>query len=157
MGDDVGLTAVFLVAAIGGAISGIIGLYFSGWLLGITGRWLGGVADGVRLRAAIAWGGVIFLWGSLLWIPELMRFGGEMFTTEMPTLDADPGAADLLSWVAGLRTVIGIWAFIAYLKCIGEVQEFSAWRALGSSLLTGVLVVGIVLAVGLPLMLLGVF
>jgi hypothetical protein len=155
LGDDMGIVPIFLIAAIAGPVSGIITLFVSGWLLTITGRWLGGLADGVSLRSAIAWASVIQLWAALIWIPEIALFGSEMFTTEMPILDANPGYAEVLGALASLRGVLGIWGLVVYLKCIGEVQGFSAWRALGSVLLTTALVIGIAFAVVLPLMLLG--
>ena len=30
---------------------------------------------------------------------------------------------------------VGIWAFVVYLKCLGQVQGFSAWKALGNIIL----------------------
>ena len=40
----------------------------------------------------------------------------------------------------GQRIVCGIWAFVAGLKCLGEVQGFSAWKALGNGLLAGLVI-----------------
>ena len=28
-----------------------------------------------------------------------------------------------------------MWAFVVFLKCLGQVQGFSAWKALGNTLL----------------------
>ena len=45
---------------------------------------------------------------------------------------------------------LGIWCFAIVLKCLGEVHEFSAWRALGSIFLVVlVIVVPSLLLVGL--------
>ncbi len=39
------------------------------------------------------------------------------------------------------RVVPGLWSFVVVLKCVGEVQGFSAWRALGAMFLAGLLIV----------------
>jgi hypothetical protein len=39
-----------------------------------------------------------------------------------------------------IELVLGIWSFVAVVKCLAEVQRFSAWRALGSIFLVGVLI-----------------
>jgi hypothetical protein len=37
-----------------------------------------------------------------------------------------------------------LWSFVIFLKGLGEVQGFSAWKALGNVFLGGLLVLGVV-------------
>ena len=73
-----------------------------------------------------------------------------MFTSDTPTLAANPVLALALMATGVIEIVLGIWCFVIMLKCLGEVHEFSAWRALGSILLVVlVIVVPLLLLVGL--------
>lgn len=136
MGDNLGIPAIFLGAIVLGAISGILSLFIFGALIRWTGRWLGGTASHEQVRAAIAWSLVPYLWVSLMWIPELLLFGEEMFTTEMPRMDADPSLAFAFLGLLLVEFIGGVWALVVYMKCLGQVQGFSAWKALGNFLLT---------------------
>lgn len=140
-GDNLDLPIIFAMAIILGPIGGIIGLYISGALIGWTGRWIGGKASFVQVRAAIAWSMVPFLWLSLLWIPELILFGREMFTTEMPRTQASDFLVFTLISFGVVEIAGGIWTVIVYLKSLGQVQGFSAWKALGNVLLAAFVVI----------------
>jgi len=108
LGDHLDLLTIFVIAVIGGSLAGIFGLYVGGALLRWTGRWIGGLATQLEIRAAIAWSSVPFIYSMLLWIPELALFGKELFTEATPRI---------------------------------QVQGFSAWCALGNSVLAGLLIV----------------
>ncbi|HET6629706.1 MAG TPA: Yip1 family protein [Woeseiaceae bacterium] len=152
LGDSLGLPAIFSIGIVVGAISGILSLFVFGALIRWTGRWLGGTASYEQIRAAIAWSLVPYLWTSLTWIPELLLFGEEMFTTEMPRLEANPTLAFVFLGLIIVELIGGVWALVVYLKCLGQVQGFSAWKALGNVFLaTLVFVVPIVLVVAVSI------
>lgn len=70
-----------------------------------------------------------------------------MFTYDTPRIDDSlPLTLALLGFCLA-EFVISIWWFVVFLKCIGEVHTFSAWKALGASLLAGLVLVGPVLLV----------
>ncbi len=83
----------------------------------------------------------------LLWIPELALFGSEMFTSQTPRLDANASLSMALLGFMAIEMVISIWQFVVYLKCVGEVHEFSAWKALGASLLAFLVMIGAVFGI----------
>lgn len=141
MGDELELPLIFLIALIAGPLGGFLTLYVGGALIGWTGRWIGGQASYIQIRAAIAWSSVPILWLSLLWIPELILFGEEMFTTEMPRTAANPSLTFLLIGIGVVQLAGVVWFFIVYLKSLGQVQGFSAWKALGNVCLVALLVV----------------
>ncbi|MGO9606940.1 MAG: Yip1 family protein [Candidatus Binataceae bacterium] len=132
---------VVLKAALG-CLWGIVGLYSGGWLIGLACRVLGGVASYVEMRAALAWGNIAEIAATTLTIaivllgivsPPEFKGGGIHWPT---------GAKIEL---AVLNGSLGIWGMVIQLKCLGEVNRFSAWRALGAILLMVVVLVAIVL------------
>jgi hypothetical protein len=123
-----------------GPIAGLIGLYLYGWLFRLTGRWLGGNAYPIEVRAAIAWSAVPQLWGAILQVLKLVLVvyvlyaNATNYYVSSSTLLATLGISFLL------ESVIGIWSLVVLLKSLGEVHNFSAWKALGAALLAMVIV-----------------
>ena len=152
-GDSMPLLAILAIAVILGPIGGIISLHISGALLKWTGGWIGGRAEKHEIRAAIAWSGVIGIWLMILWVPELLLFGKEMFTTETPRMDSSTTLTTLFWLFALIEIVFGIWAFVVYLKSLGEVQGFSAWKAFGNVLLSGLVIIVPILGIAAIIML----
>jgi len=141
MGDELAWPFIFLIAAIAGPIGGIIGLYIASALIRWTGSWIGGNASSQNIRAALAWSSVPIIWALILWLPELALFGQELFTTETPIIDANPSLVILMLGFAAIELSIGIWTAVVFLKCLGQVQGFSAWKALGNAFLAGIVIV----------------
>jgi hypothetical protein len=136
-GDKLALSTILIAAVATGAVGGMIQLYLSGWLLRVAGGWLGGRAEGEEVRAALAWAVV----PTLATIPilgiQLALFGHEMFTSETPYIDSHEALGYALFATSIIEMVLGCWSFVIMLKCVGEVNGFSAWRALGSVFVAG--------------------
>jgi len=139
LGDALSLPVILIICAVAGPIGGFISLYVGGALLRWTGSWLGGQAYSEEVRAALAWSSVPTVFSQALWIPELILVGKEMFTSATPRTDANPLLAVFLLGVVGVQIVLGIWALVILLKCLGEVHRFSAWRALVALLAGGLI------------------
>jgi hypothetical protein len=124
-----------------GPIGAALGLYPGGFLLRITGGWLGGRATSQEIRAALAWSSVPVIASLILWVPLLILTGNDIFSGTTPHLEANPTLG--LAFVAfGLgEFVLVIWPFVLVLKCVGEVHCFSAWRALAAFALVVLLVI----------------
>ena len=138
--DGMSLASILLMSLIVGPLMGILGLWLGGILLRWTGRWLGGQADTRRIRTALAWTNVPLVWSVLLWVPALLLFGAELFTKATPRIDASALLSGLyLVFSFGIGAV-SLWAFVVFLHALGEVQGFSAWKALGNSILAGLVV-----------------
>ena len=154
-GENMSLQAILLTSLIGGPLMGVIGLWLGGALLRWTGGWIGGQADSRRIRATLAWANVPLVWSLLLWIPALLLFGAELFAAATPILDASTMLSGLYMVFSFGIGIVSIWAFVVFLHALGEVQGFSAWKALGNSILAGLVVlvpllaiVGIAIALG---------
>ncbi|WP_312354526.1 Yip1 family protein [Aminipila sp.] len=141
MGDELNLWSILLIAVLGGSIGGILYVYINASLIKLTGGWIGGKGSAEEIRAAIVWGSVPYFLVSLLWIPEIILFGEETFSSSTPIIDSSFFLASFMG-IAGLIEFIGsMWAIIVGLKCLGEVQGFSAWKALGNQVLAGLIII----------------
>jgi hypothetical protein len=146
-GDVLGLPVILALVLLLGPFLGLLGVYFGAWLLQWTGRWLGGRATTTQLRASLAWGSVPMIVGGALLVPALLIAGRELFTSEKPGLEADPTLWMIVLGLLLLQALAALWSCVTMLKTIGQVQGFSAWRALGNSLLPMLIFVAIVMAV----------
>jgi hypothetical protein len=116
-----------------GFLAGVIHLFAWGLLLKWTGRWLGGKGTWKEVRTAIAWGSVPSIWCLPIWVLLL--------AVALPARAAHPDVEKLIGLTEVLCVPIGIWQLLVTLQCVGEAHRFSAWRALGASLLTTMLVI----------------
>lgn len=153
LGDELPLGGVIVAALIGGPIGGLISLYLAGWMLRVTGGWLGGKANAERVRAAVAWGQVPAIATLPIIGVQIALFGIEMFTEFTPNLDANDQMLFVLLGTGIVEMILGVWAIVAVIKCVAEVHEFSTWRALGAMFLAFLVLLGIVL---IPIMLIGI-
>ena len=140
LGDGFGLVTILALALIAGSIGGVIGVYLSAMLLRFTGKWIGGNASAANLRAAIAWGYVPIIAAGVLWIPLMLLLGREAFASQTPHMDQSTGLAVAVLVISVLFVVAAVWTTVVMLKAIGQVQGFSAWKALGNSLLAGLVI-----------------
>ncbi len=145
------MTAAFGMAAVFGPLGNIMTWYLAGALLRLTGGWLGGQATQREIRTAVAWSQVPGI-GALALVCALNLLASAMTPGNLALLA--PFAA-----IALLALLAAIWQMCLFCICLSEAQGFSVWRALGSSLLAGLLILIAVLAVVflllVPLMLSG--
>lgn len=150
LGDQFNLPEILGIAIIGGILVGILMLFISGALLRLTGKWLGGVATQQQIRAAIAWSSVPLVFSMLLWIPQYALVGNELFTTETPILNSNPTLLLATLGFMVLELVLAIWGLVIFLKCLGQVQKLSVWKALANAIITLALVlISIILVVAI--------
>ncbi|OBZ11820.1 hypothetical protein A8L34_15945 [Bacillus sp. FJAT-27264] len=136
LGDAMSLPTIFLMSIPAGIVGGLFTLYVGSFLLKIIGGWLGGQGSRAELQTALARG--LFMPAVLLglmWVPELLFLGKEMFTSEMPSLESNMAALLVYFICVVLELVFGVWSFIITMKAIGEAHRFSAWKALLSSVM----------------------
>lgn len=140
LGDTVSIPMLVLIVLCAGILVGFATLYVGSPLMRWTGSWMGSTATTQEVRAALAWSEVPLIWASLLWIPELLLWGTEWFTEETPRMEAafENGSVEgvLLAGLVVVEIVVGIWALIISLKCVGEAERFSAWKVVGQWFLT---------------------
>jgi Yip1-like protein len=123
----------------GGALGGIVGLYLFGFLVRVTGRWLGGLGDGVGVRAALAWSNVPTVWSLLLVLPWIALLGEQSFRLDQSLLEGNLATAVVALGLGLVQITIGVWALVISVKCLGEAHRCSAWRSLGALLLAAMM------------------
>ena len=113
------------------AALGVLMLFVMGVVLKWSGSLLGGVASRVEVRAALAWSQVpvitvviVVLIAGLLGVPIPVPAPGKLphSNPELYKMMVVPG-------------VFGLWGLVVWLKCLGEVHRFSAWRAMAATLI----------------------
>lgn len=143
--DNSSLGSLIFVVIAGGMIGGLVSLYFLSVVLQWTGGWLGGTGTSAELRVAITRGiNVPAIMVGILWIPEILLFGQELFTTEMPRVNASPLLTGLYYFLIVIEGILGVWSIFIALKAIGEAHQFSAWKALWSVIIPGIILVFII-------------
>lgn len=147
-GDQYGVLVVLAGAVLIGAVVGIVGLYLTGILFKWAGGWLGGNASAAEVRAAHACASIPVVWGLfLLWVPALLIFREELFTSDIPRVAASGSLAITMMVVGVLQAVVAIWSLVAFVKCLAVVHGFSAWRALAAILLFVVLATAVMMLI----------
>jgi hypothetical protein len=134
-GDTFPVTTAVLLAVLLGPAIGLFSLFLGSILVAWTGRWMGGGGSARQLRTALAWANVPLVASLLLWIPLMLGVGEEMFTSYTPRLESSPVLALMVLLLGMVGIVLAIWSLVILLKGVGEVQGFSAWKALGNVLL----------------------
>jgi hypothetical protein len=138
LGNQMGVPAVLVFCLMFGAIGGLIGLYLASAMLRWTGSWLGGQATSEQVRAAYAWSSVPAIWLLSIWLPKILIFGRRVF---MDAGFASETQRLVFLLFALIELVVGIWGTVVFLKSLGEVHGFSAWKALGATILAILIVV----------------
>lgn len=157
IGDKMPMFGILLLAVFVGSISGLILLYINAALLKWTGKWIGGKGSIEHIRAAVAWGSIPFIMVSIIWIPELILFGKEMFTTSMPNMESSLFLITIFLVFGVIEFIVVVWDFFIMCKCLGEVQGFSAWKGFANYLLVGlILIVTIILVLAMGYLLIGI-
>ncbi|WP_044639975.1 Yip1 family protein [Risungbinella massiliensis] len=86
----------------------------------------------------------------LIWIPYLVLFGSEMFTTDMPTMESSTILRIVFFLLAVIEVILSIWTVAILCHAIAEVHHFSAWKGFFSCLM--VVIIVLVLMLGLILL-----
>lgn len=141
MGDTWPVWAIFGLALTLGALGGVISLYISGAVLGWSGRLLRGHGDSEHVRSAVAWAAIPQLVALALWLPDLVLYGEEMFSTYSPRMDSNP--APLLI-IGVIQLILSLWALFLLVKTLAEAHRFSAWRSIGALAIPAIILFGMV-------------
>ena len=148
LGSNVPLWAILIGSLIICTLLGMIGISISTWLLHVTGRWIGGKGSFQTIRTAVAWSNVPNIVTILTKIVLLLVFGGAIFYRQFAETSFIGFQAGIVFIVFLIQAVASIWGFVILLQGLGEVQGFSAWKALLNVLIPFVIVIGIIWLVG---------
>jgi hypothetical protein len=136
-GDSMGLIQLIVISVIGSLIGAAIYFYLVPTILRWIGSKIGGQGTTERVRYSVAYAYIPMVYSLIIvWLPSLFLFGIENFTTFTPVVDSSSTLTLLFLLFGMVDLVIGIWSTIIFLKCLGEAHQFSAWKALLTTILS---------------------
>ncbi len=130
LGNRYPMAAIVAVAAIIAIILGAIMINIATALFTWTGKWIGGVGTYQQIRAAVAWSNMPSVVNIGIWAINIATFGVRIFRSDFVESTFVGNELSIIFLTAVVQLVVAIWAFIITLKALGEVQGFSAWKAL---------------------------
>ncbi|HEX2579305.1 MAG TPA: YIP1 family protein [Rhabdochlamydiaceae bacterium] len=130
LGSGYGMGAIVGGAAIIAIILGAIMINIAAALFSWTGKWIGGVGTYQQIRAAVAWSNMPSIVYIGIWAINLATFGIRVFRSDFVESTFVGNELSIIFFTAVVQVVVAVWAFIITLKALGEVQGFSAWKAL---------------------------
>lgn len=139
-GDKVGLLAIILLAIIIGSISGWMFLYISSALIHWTGKWLNGKAPIEHIRAALSWANVPMVWSLGIWVIVIAIFQINLFQADTISFENDEFLAIVYLLFLFIWIVLQFWVLVIFLRCLGQVQQFSLWKSLLNLLISALVV-----------------
>lgn len=122
--------AIALIALVMSAPMGWAGINITAALFFAAGKWIRGGATFPQVRSAVAWSSVPNIATILMWAVLLSVFSGQVFFKEFAETPFVGYQAAVIFAVFFVQSVASIWGFVILLQALGEVQRFSAWRAL---------------------------
>lgn len=133
IGEHLSLPWILPVWAASAALTGWISLLLVAGLFRWTGSWFGGEASPAEMRHACAWPCVITLPTAAMTVVLALVYGRSLFTSDSLLLTGSVADLPLLAAVAlALGVVLGVWAMVASVLAISEVQGLSVGRAVAS-------------------------
>ncbi|MCS1352839.1 Yip1 family protein [Mechercharimyces sp. CAU 1602] len=132
MGDKMSIVQIGVSSVIIGPLMGLFIWFVMSGILYWTSRLLGGIASFRETRVATAWATIPFSGKLILWIPQLLLFGDEMFTRETPRIEGSVLLIVLFIFLWLIDTALNIWFVVVLSKALGAVHRFSAWFGLGA-------------------------
>jgi hypothetical protein len=140
-GSELALKLVLAVPV--GLLFSLAGFYIGGWLLRVTGSWLGGTGTSERCRCATAWGQLPLVALSIVLLPILIALW-VLDLPQMPLLIA--------TMLLGLLQLgVGIYSIVLMSIGLGVAHRFNAWMGFAAALIAMALVIACVLAIVVPI------
>lgn len=155
MGDKLPLAYVIIICLVVGILFGWLSYMIGAAILRWVGSKLGGEASFKSVLRVLAYSSVPSILTLTILSFQLVIFGEAMFKSEGYVFE-DFFFTDILMLSLFFATILiqlalGIWSFVISINGLSVVQNFSRWRALGSVLLSGLLIVGILLVLIMPI------
>ncbi|MFC4077772.1 Yip1 family protein [Salinithrix halophila] len=131
-GDSSPLFFIFFITFIFGPMIGIIGWFVASTICFGLGRLFGGTATFHETRLAVAWAAIPYVVKGLIWFPQLLIYGRDMFTSTTPVMDNSFILTLFYFLLALLEFVFVFWHLVVLSKALGEVHQFSSWKGFAS-------------------------
>ncbi len=149
LGVNYSFFAILIASLVLSTVVGVIGMSISSALLYWTGKWIGGKASFLQVRCAVSWANITNLATIVLWLLLLGYFREFIFYEGFLESPFTQTESLFLSGFFLLQFILSVWSFLLLLHAVGEVQGFSAWKALLNVVIAFLVVVAVVWIVGM--------
>ncbi|AUS10060.1 hypothetical protein C1X05_15325 [Laceyella sacchari] len=150
-GNTTSTPAIIILSIVIGPIMGVIAWFLGSLCTYGMARLFGGVASFRETREASAWATVAYTTKLALFIPMLLIFREENFTSITPDIDSSMFLALLFFLCLTASFVMSIYYFVVYPKIIGEIHEIGSWKGFASIVLIPVVLISLLILVALAL------
>ncbi len=130
MGDRFHVAGIIIAALILAIVVGAVMINIASALFLWTGKWIGGTGTFQQIRAAVAWSNMPSVVNIVLWLINIAAFGVRIFRVDFVETTFVGHEMALIFLTSLVQVIVAVWAFVITLKALGEVQGFSAWKAL---------------------------
>ncbi|MBA4600974.1 YIP1 family protein [Thermoactinomyces mirandus] len=150
-GDSMSVLTILILFIIIGPIIGAISWFLSSLCTYGTTRLFKGTATFKETYKATAWATIPYTTKLALFIPMLLIFREENFTTETPDIDSSFFLLLLFFIALTISLIMSIYYFVAYSKIIGEINKIGSWKGFVSIILVPVIFILLLLVLALIL------
>jgi hypothetical protein len=151
LGMSYNLVSILLGCLILSLFAGMIVITVSSGLLFMTGKWIGGAASFLQVRAAVSWSNITNLISIFIWAGLIAFFGAELFSELFDTSVFTQTESIFLMGIFLIQTGMSVWSFVLLVQSLAEVQGFSSWKSVLNILVSIGLVVAAAWLLGLLL------
>ncbi|MRG28476.1 Yip1 domain-containing protein [Laceyella tengchongensis] len=134
-GDTTSIPVILLLSMVIGPILGAVAWFLGSLCTFGVARLFGGVATFRETSEASAWATVAYTTKMALFIPMLLIFRQENFTSNTPDIDSSMFLALLFFLCLTANFVMTIYYIIVHSKIIGEIHEIGSWKGFASIIL----------------------
>lgn len=150
-GDTMSVPTILALSVIMGPIIGIISWFLYSLSTYAGTRFFKGTATFKETYKATAWATVPYTTKLALFIPMLLIFRKENFTTETPDIESSFFLLLLFFIALMIGLIMTVYYFMVYSKIIGEIHEIGSWKGFASIILIPVILILLLLALALIL------
>jgi hypothetical protein len=133
-----------------GAALGWIGYWIAAFLIGLTGKWIGGKGSTTQLLRVVAYATLPNIPAAFLLIPLIIIFGEGVFADNIDIYQNGYISGAIYWSFIGIQLVLGIWGIVITVAGVSVVQNLSPTMAFANLLLA-------FLVVAVPLLIIVLF
>jgi hypothetical protein len=137
LGRDYSLFFILFISLILAVPVGYIMFNITSFFILWIGKLLKGKGSFKEVRAATYWSSVPIIATLILWGILMVTHGNSLFVAGYEKGVTEAGAI-INVIVAILQIILGVWMIVIFLQMLGEVQGFSAWKALLNVIMAGI-------------------
>lgn len=147
LGQSTSAMGIVIGAVVLATFAGMLTMTIMSGLILWTGKWIGGKSTYYPIRATLAWSSIPNIFEIIIWAILIYFFREGLFLNDFPQEGLSSGLLFFTFGLLMIQFALIIWSLIILVKGLGEVQKFSAWKALLNVVIAGA-ILGIFVFIG---------